>query len=55
MKSMIAMMNAKKFYEATQLVHHREAMQEKLSADISLPAYQKLVSTIQGKNTLNRL
>ena len=43
MKSMIAMMNAKKFYEAHTLVHQREAMQEKLSQDISLTAYQKLV------------
>ena len=55
MKNMIVMMNAKKFYEATQLIHDREAMQKKLSADISLPAYEKLVSTIQAQSRLIRV
>ena len=55
MKSMIAMMNAMKVYKAAELVHNRENIQEKLSQDISLPAYQKLVSTVRSKYCLNRV
>ena len=54
MKNLIARMNAMKFYKTTELVHNREAMQEKLSQDISLPAYQKLIDRIQAKHFLKR-
>ena len=54
MKNMIAMMNAMKVYKADQLIHNRDAMQEKLSQDISLPAYQKLVEKIHAKHFLKR-
>ena len=54
MKTMIATMNAMKVYQATELVHDRENMQEKLSKDISAPAYQKMVDKIQDKYCLNR-
>ena len=54
MKSMIAMMNAMKVYKANDLIHNREEMQEKLSKDISVPAYQKLIDRIQAKHFLKR-
>ena len=54
MKSMITMMNAMKFYKNTDLVHEREHVQKKLSQDMSLPAYQKLVDRIRAKHFLNR-
>ena len=49
MKTMIAMMNAMKFYNTTELVNDRDAMQKKLSQDIDAPAYEKLVAKIKGK------
>ena len=49
MKNLIAKMNAMKFYKTTELVNDREAMQEKLSQDISLPAYRKMVDQIHTK------
>ena len=49
MKTMIAMMNAMKFYNTTELVNDRDNMQKKLSQDIDAPAYEKLVSKIKGK------
>ena len=51
---MIAMMNAMKVYKAAELVADRENMQEKLSKDINVPAYQKMVDKIQNKNFLSR-
>ena len=54
MKNLIAMMNAMKVYKTNELVHHRENVQEKLSADISLPAYQKLMDRIHAKYFLKR-
>ena len=49
MKNLIARMNAMKVYKTTELVNDREAMQEKLSQDISLPAYRKMVDQIHTK------
>lgn len=54
MKTMIAMMNAMKFYDTTELVNDRDNMQKKLSQDINVPAYQKLVEKIQSKHFLKR-
>ena len=54
MKSLIAMMNAMKFYKTTELVNDAEELQEKLSKDISVPAYQKLIDRIQAKHFLKR-
>ena len=50
MKNLIARMNAMKFYKTTELVNDRDAMQEKLSQDISLPAYRKMVEQIHTKH-----
>ena len=54
MKNMIAMMNAMKYYQNPALVHDGDAIQEKLSKDISVPAYQKLIDRIQAKHFLKR-
>ena len=54
MKNLIAMMNAMKVYKTNELVHDREAMQEKLSQDIDRPTYQKMVEKIQSKLFLQR-
>ena len=48
MKTMIAMMNAMKFYNTTELVNDRDNMQKKLSQDIDIPTYEKMVSKIKG-------
>ena len=53
MKNMIAMMNAMKFYKTTELVNDAEAMQEKLSQDISAPAYRKMLEKIRAKHRHN--
>ena len=55
MKSMIAMMNAMKVYKANELIHNSEKIQEKLSKDISQPAYRNLMERIQAKYFLNRV
>ena len=55
MKSMIAMMNAMKVYKTNELIHNGEKIQEKLSQDISLPAYRKLMARVQSKYFLNRV
>ena len=52
MKTMIAMMNAMKFYKTAELVNGN--MQEKLSQDINVPAYRKMVNKIQEKYFLRR-
>ena len=54
MKSMIAMMNAMKVYKVNDLIHNREDVQEKLSADINRSAYQKLMDRIHAKHGLKR-
>ena len=50
MKNMIAMMNAMKFYKNTALVNDAQALQEKLSQDISAPAYRKMLEKIHAKH-----
>ena len=53
MKSLIAMMNAMKFYKTTELVNDAEELQEKLSQDISAPAYRKMLDKIHAKHFRN--
>ena len=53
MKSLIAMMNAMKVYKTTELVNDAEAMQEKLSQDISPRAYRKMLEKIHAKHRRN--
>ena len=50
MKNMIAMMNAMKYYQNTALVHDGDAIQEKLSQDISVPAYRQMIHQIHAKH-----
>ena len=50
MKNLIAMMNAMKFYETTQLVNAADNMQEKLSQEIAAPAYRKMVEKIHARH-----
>ena len=56
MKNLIAAMNAMKFYKTTELVNDAEDIQEKLSQDISAPAYRKMLDRIRAKHrhTINR-
>ena len=56
MKTMIAMLNAMKFYKHTDLVNDSEALQEKLSQDLNPRAYRKMINRIHAKHfrTLNR-
>ena len=50
MKNLIAKMNAMKFYKTTELVNDAEGFQEKLSQDITAPAYRKMVAEIHAKH-----
>ena len=50
MKTMIAMMNAMRVYKDTDLVNDSEALQEKLSQDLSAPAYRKMIDKIHTKH-----
>ena len=50
MKTMIAMMNAMKYYQNTALVNDSDAIQEKLSQDISVPAYRQMIHQIHAKH-----
>ena len=56
MKTMIAMMNAMKFYKHADLVNDSEALQEKLSQDLNPRAYRKMINRIHAKHfrTINR-
>ena len=56
MKTMIAMLNAMKFYKHTDLVNDSEALQEKLSQDLNPRAYRKMMNRIYAKHfrTINR-
>ena len=56
MKTMIAMLNAMKFYKHTDLVNDSEALQEKLSQDLNPRSYRKMINRIHAKHfrTLNR-
>ena len=49
MKSLIVMMNAMKHYKHDELVRE-EGMQEKLSQDISAPAFRKLLDMVHNKH-----
>ena len=49
MKSLIVMMNAMKHYKHDELIHE-DGMQEKLSQDINMPAYRKLIEKIHAKH-----
>ena len=50
MKNMIAMMNAMKYYKHNDLVNDSDAIQEKLSQDLSVPAYRKMIHQIHAKH-----
>ena len=56
MKNLIIMMNALKHYGHEELLHQDADMQQKLSQDISRPAYRKLMDCIHAKHfrTINR-
>lgn len=50
MKTMIAMMNAMKYYKHDKLVHDGDAVREKLSQDINVRAYRKMIDKIHAKH-----
>lgn len=50
MKNLIAMMNAMKYYKDIDLVHDSDAIQEKLSQDLTPRAYRKMVNRIHAKH-----
>ena len=50
MKTIIAMMNAMKFYKHDELIHNSDDLQEKLSQDLSVPAYRKMIDKIHTKH-----
>ena len=54
MKSLITMMNAMKYYKFEKLVQEEETIQEQISSDMAMPAFQKMLGTIRQKFFLNR-
>ena len=54
MKTMITMMNAMKYYKIEELMQNEDIMQEKVSSDMTMPAFQKMLGTIRQKFFLNR-
>ena len=50
MKTLIAMMNAMKYYKHNDLVHNSENIQEKLSQDLDPRAYRKMIDKIHAKH-----
>ena len=52
MKTLITMMNAMKYYKFEELMKE-DAIQEKISADLATPAFQKMLGTIRRKFFLN--
>ena len=54
MKTLITMMNAMKYYKFEELVKEEETIQEKISSDMAMPAFQKMLGTIRQKFFLNR-
>ena len=50
MKNLIAMMNAMKFYKHDELIHDSDDIQEKLSQDLTAPAYRKMIDKIHAKH-----
>ena len=54
MKSLITMMNAMKYYKFEKLVQEEETIQEQISSDMAMPAFQKMLGTIRQKFFLYR-
>ena len=54
MKTMITMLNAMKYYKIEELMEEEDVMQEKISSDMAMPAFQKMLGTIRQKFFLNR-
>ena len=54
MKTLITMMNAMKYYKVEDLMEEEEIMQEKISSDMAMPAFRKMLGTIRQKFFLNR-
>ena len=54
MKTLITMMNAMKYYKFEELVQEEETIQEKISSDMAMPAFQKMLGSIRQKFFLNR-
>ena len=54
MKTMITMLNAMKYYKIEELMQEEDVMQEKISSDMAMPAFQKMLGTIRQKFFLNR-
>ena len=54
MKSLITMMNAMKYYKFEKLVQEEETIQEQISSDMAMPAFQKMLGSIRQKFFLNR-
>ena len=50
MKTLIAMMNAMKYYKHNDLVNNSENIQEKLSQDLDPRAYRKMIDKIHAKH-----
>ena len=54
MKTLITMMNAMKYYKIEELVREEDSIQEKISSDMAMPAFRKMLGTIRQKFFLNR-
>ena len=54
MKSLITMMNAMKYYKFEELMQDEDLIQEQISSDMAMPAFQKMLGTIRQKFFLNR-
>ena len=54
MKSLITMMNAMKYYKFEELFQEEESIQEKITSDMAMPAFQKMLGSIRQKFFLNR-
>ena len=54
MKTLITMMNAMKYYKIEELMQEDDNIQEKISSDMAVPAFQKMLGTIRQKFFLNR-
>ena len=54
MKTLITMMNAMKYYKFEELMEEEDVMQEKISSDMAMPAFRKMLGTIRQKFFLNR-
>ena len=53
MKNLITMMNAMKYYKVEELMKEEEGLQEKISSDMTLSDFQKMLGTIRRKFFLN--